>query len=100
MPRLYRHIISLTIVLAITPAVYADTAAERESLARIVLELHAIAPLIKQAESQTQEDARVRFRYDWLRQDLKRIREGIQAHIDAPLAEPRAFPPLRGDYRR
>lgn len=100
MPRLYRLIISLTIGLAITPSVYADTSAERESLARIVHELHAMAPLIQKAESQTQEDARVRFRYDWLRQDLKRIREGIQDHIDAPRAEPRAFPPLHGDYRR
>ena len=100
MPRLYRHIISLSLGLAITPAVYADTAAERESLARIVHELQAIEPLIKKAESQIEEDARIRFRYDWLRQDLKRIQEGIQAHIDAPRTEPRAFPPLRGDYRR
>ena len=52
------------------------------------------------AESQANRDARVRFRYDWLRQDLERVRLGIQEHINAPRAQPRSFPPLRGDYRR
>ncbi len=52
------------------------------------------------AESQASPDTRIRFRYDWLRQDLERIRAGIQEHIDAPRTEPRTFPPLRGDYRQ
>ena len=56
--------------------------------------------MITEAESHANPDARIRFQYDWLRQDLERIRLGIQEHIDAPRAEPRSFPPLRGDYRR
>ena len=81
-------------------AVLADTDAEREALARIVHELEALEPLIRTAESQANPDARIRVRDDWLRQDLARMRLGIQEHIDAPRAEPRNFPPLRGDYRR
>lgn len=78
----------------------ADADAERETLARLIHEVEALAPLIETAESQASPDARIRFRYDWLRRDLKRIRSGIQEHIDAPRAEPRTFPPLRGDYRQ
>jgi len=78
----------------------ADADGEREALARITHELEAIQPVITEAESQANPNARVRFQYDWLRQDLDRIRLGIQAHIDAPRSEPRSFPPLRGDYRR
>ena len=78
----------------------ADGDAEREALARIHHELAAIEPLIRNAASQANPDARIRFRYDWLRQDLARIQQGIQAHIDGPRTEPRTFPPLRGDYRR
>jgi len=78
----------------------ADADGERAALARIIYELQAIDPLITEAASQANPDARVRFRYDWLRQDLDRIRLGIQEHIDAPRSEPRTFPPLRGDYRR
>jgi RAQPRD family integrative conjugative element protein len=78
----------------------ADPDAEREALARLSHEIEALEPLIRSAESQANRDARVRFRYDWLRQDLARVRLGIQEHIDAPRAEPRTFPPLRGDYRR
>ena len=79
---------------------FADPDAEREALARLIHEIGALAPLIETAESQASPDARIRFRYDWLRQDLERIRAGIQEHIDAPRAEPRSFPPLRGDYRQ
>ena len=81
-------------------AALADTDAERAALARIAHELETLEPLIRTAESQANPDARVRFRYDWLRQDLARVRLGIQAHIDVPRAEPCTFPPLRGDYRR
>ncbi len=80
--------------------VIADADGERSALARIVHELQAIEPLITEAASQANRDARVRFQYDWLRQDLHRIRIGIQEHIDTPRSEPRTFPPLRGDYRR
>jgi RAQPRD family integrative conjugative element protein len=82
------------------PFAAADADGEREVLARISHELEATEPLIAEAESQANPDARIRFQYDWLRQDFERIRLGIQEHIDAPRAEPRSFPPLRGDYRR
>ena len=78
----------------------ADANGERSALARITHELQSIEPLITEAASQANPDARIRFQYDWLRQDLDRIRLGIQTHIDAPRSEPRSFPPLRGDYRR
>ena len=78
----------------------ADAEGEREVLARISHEIQAIRPLIDQAASQANSDARIQFQYDWLRQDLVRISHGIQEHIDTPRSEPRTFPPLRGDYRR
>ena len=78
----------------------ADADGERAALARIVHELQTVEPLITEAASQAIPDARIRFQYDWLRQDLERIQRGIQEHIDAPRSEPRSFPPLRGDYRR
>jgi len=73
---------------------------EREALARLDHELKALAPLVREAEAQAEPNARIRFRYDWLRQDLERVRSGIEAHINAPRAEPRKVEPLRGDYRR
>ena len=78
----------------------ADADGERAALARINHELQAIEPLITEAASQASPDARIRFQYNWLRQDLDRIHLGIQEHIDTPRSEPRTFPPLRGDYRR
>ena len=89
----------ITTVISIQSAI-ADTDAEREALAQITPELDALEVLIRKAESQAKLDARIHFRYDWLRQDLSRIEQGIQDHINAPRLHPRSFPPLRGDYRR
>ncbi|MAT94345.1 MAG: conjugal transfer protein [Halioglobus sp.] len=90
----------LIIGLVVTPTAFADADAEREALAKIIHELNALDSLIKRAETNAEQNSRIRFRYDWLRQDLKQIKDGIQSHIDSPRAQPRAFPPLRGDYRR
>ncbi len=79
---------------------FADADGERAALARIVYELQAIEPLITKPASQANPDARIRFQYDWLRQDLSRMQQGIREHIDTPRPELRTFPPLRGDYRR
>ena len=89
----------LVAVLPVQLAI-ADADGERAALARIIHELQAIDPLVTEAASQSNPDARVRFQYKWLRQDLARLRAGVQEHIDAPRAEPRTFPPLRGDYLR
>ncbi len=91
----------LLLCLAQTPVLaQADVDAEREALARLAHELAVLAPLVREAEVQADQDARIRFQYDWLRQDLARVRMGIQEHINAPRAEPRTVEPLRGDYRR
>ena len=78
--------------------VQADT--EREYLMRLTQEIDALAPLIDAAEENADKSRRIRFRYDWLRRDLARIREGLLEHATADQAEPRRYPPLRGDYRR
>jgi RAQPRD family integrative conjugative element protein len=57
-----------------TQIAVADTDGERAALARIAHELDALEPLIREAESQANPDARIRLCYDWLRQDLSRIR--------------------------
>ena len=96
-------IVSLFVAAALSvsvPAAFADADAEREALARLAHEIEALEPLVRQAEAQTEPEARVRFRYDWLRQDLARVRQGIEEHLSTPRSEPRTFPPLRGDYRR
>ena len=80
--------------------VQADSDGEREALARLVHELTALEPLLREAEAQADPDARIHFQYDWLRQDLARMRLGIQEHINAPHSVPRQVAPLRGDYRR
>ncbi|MYB88617.1 MAG: conjugal transfer protein [Proteobacteria bacterium] len=76
------------------------TGSEAEMLARIVHELQALEPLIQKAESAAIPEVRIRFRYDWLRRDLARVRAGLETHLEAAADEPRTFAPLRGDYRR
>jgi RAQPRD family integrative conjugative element protein len=91
--------LGLVLAFSFVASAHADDDAEREALAHLVNELEVLATLIDRAEQATDPDARIRFRYDWLRQDLERIHSGIREHIDAPRNEPRAVKPLRGDYR-
>ena len=76
----------LIIGLVVTPAAFANAAAEREALAEVIHELNVLESLIKRAEANAEQDSRIRFRYDWLRQDLKQIKDGIQSHIDFHVA--------------
>ncbi len=87
------------VVLAMSGPTQASDA-EREALMRLVHELEALAPLVDSAETAANRTERVRFRYDWLRRDIARIRDGVIEHASADQAEPRLYDPLRGDYRR
>ena len=84
----------------IAPAALADADSERAMLARLLQEITLLEPLVARSEAEADPDARIHFQYDWLRQDLERVRAGIQAHLDAPRNTPRPVPPLRGDYRQ
>ena len=75
-------------------------AAERQALMRIDRHLAELAPLIVAAEEKVDPDARVRFRFDWLRRDVAILRRGIQARIQPPADERPVSAPLYGDYRR
>jgi len=87
-------------ILTLSTAGPAQADTEREYLMRLTQEINALTPLIDAAEENADKAARIRFRYDWLRRDLARIREGLLTHATADQAEPRRYPPLRGDYRR
>jgi len=78
---------------------WADPDGERVALAKIIHELEALKPLITEAKSQSNPDARIQFQYDWLALDIHRIKSGIEEHLTAPRTQPRSFPPLKGDYR-
>jgi len=93
------NVLVLACLLGLPVATFADTDAEREALAKIIHELDAITPLIREAKAQANPDARIRFQYDWLLLDLTRIKQGITEHLYAPQTHPRHFPPLKGDYR-
>ena len=87
------------LLLGIASVVRADADGERTALAIIIHELDALKPLITEAQSQANPDARIQFQYDWLTLDIHRIRSGIEEHLTAPRTQPRSFPPLKGDYR-
>jgi RAQPRD family integrative conjugative element protein len=93
-------LIGVSLIALEGAVVLADAGAERHALSRLVHALESLEPLIVEASRAADPDARIRFQYDWLRHDLETVQRGIEAHIDAPAAEPRPFEPLRGDYRR
>ncbi len=94
------HILLVISLSLISITATADSDGERAAMARLIHELETLTPLIQEAAAQAEPDTRIRFQYDWLRQDLARVRMGIAEHINAPRTEPRKVPPLKSDYRR
>lgn len=80
----------------------ADSAmsSEQQALLKIDRHLADLESLIDAAEQSADPDARIRFRYDWLRRDIAQVRKGVQVTIYKPLADKQASAPLHGDYRR
>ncbi len=95
---IYKVVISATLLIFSTLS-HADADGERVALAKIIHELEALKPLIIEAKSQSNRDARIQFEYEWLALDILRIKSGIEEHVVAPRTQPRKFPPLKGDYR-
>ena len=85
--------------LATQPARAGDDESERKNLARIAHEIERIQAQVSAAAKDAPTGQRVKFRYDWLQNDLELLRDGIRRHTDAP-RQPRPVPPLRGDYRQ
>ncbi|HRY88407.1 MAG TPA: RAQPRD family integrative conjugative element protein [Rubrivivax sp.] len=88
----------------IAPAVAADApdnTAEREVLAAVVRQLDLLDRLAERAAAVSPpERARYHFDHARLREDVKRVRAGVQDYLIPQRAQPRDPVPLAGDYTR
>jgi RAQPRD family integrative conjugative element protein len=87
---------------AATTTAHADEDIDRENLARIAHEISRVKLMVAEAakaSDQGHQPQRIKFRYDWLVQDLQMLHDGVTTHVDAP-RQPRPVAPLRGDYRQ
>ncbi|WP_206199085.1 RAQPRD family integrative conjugative element protein [Thiomicrorhabdus indica] len=73
---------------------------EREILRSLASYLQQANTIIHKAQAHQREEQRIKFRYDWLEQDLRKIVYSIQDHLNQPERQPREFEPVSGDYRR
>ncbi|KHS70948.1 hypothetical protein RC77_05390 [Pectobacterium brasiliense] len=81
---------------------HADTPAQRQELATALRQLDALERLVVQSASRTSAEPGERYHFDYprLRDDLARIRIGIQAHLTPSRAQPRDSAELNGNYRQ
>ncbi len=79
---------------------HAQNDIEHQYLALLANEITALEAVLQKAEINRDKDARVKFQYDWLRDDLSKMKSGVLTHINAPRTNPRKVAPLQGDYRQ
>lgn len=92
--------IALTAALLSSAIIHADAHSEREMLNRLAQQIQALDELIDRAEAESEPDARVQFQYQWLRQDLVRVRKGIEDYVRGAHHDRRTYPPIEGEYQR
>jgi RAQPRD family integrative conjugative element protein len=80
---------------------HAASAQEQVQLSLILQQLDTIERLATRAEtaSTAEPDARYRFDYPRLTQDIQRIRQGVRDYLSPFRAQPRDPAELVGDYR-
>ena len=81
-------------------AAIAETTLEKQYLSKILEEINWIHVLIEKAENQQKKEERIQeqFRYDWLKNDLKKIAGGIKEKLTLPTIQPRDYTLLKGNY--
>ncbi len=100
---IWRHACAASLLVAagLQSAIAADNTAEREQLAALARQLELVDRLAEHAADVSPQDrARYHFDYARLREDVKRIRAGVQDYLVPQRAQPRDPMPLAGDYTR
>ncbi|KFX02477.1 hypothetical protein KP22_18470 [Pectobacterium betavasculorum] len=92
--------LSAALMLGSSFSVYADTPAQNQDLAAALRQLDALERLVVQSASRIPAEPGERYYFDYprLRDDLARIRIGIQAHLTPSRAQPRDLAELNGNY--
>ncbi|XYQ54369.1 RAQPRD family integrative conjugative element protein [Pectobacterium carotovorum] len=94
----------LTTVLltGLSPMTLAEPPAQRQELAAALRQLDALERLVVQSASSPPAESGERYYFDYprLRDDIARIRIGIQAHLTPSRAQPRDLAELNGNYRQ
>lgn len=91
--------IGLTLTSVLWPA--SGTATESARLSLLLRHLNLIEGLAEDsARLPRDETSRYHFDYKRLRNDVQRIRQGVQDHLSPQRAQPRDPLPLQGDYRQ
>jgi RAQPRD family integrative conjugative element protein len=100
-PNLTLAIIAVAFALSVRPdPSLADAETERTELARLIHEIEQLERVIEQADAQADSSQRVQFQYDWLRNDLARVKAGVREYLETVPLTPRTITPLAGDYIR
>ncbi|MBY4674371.1 RAQPRD family integrative conjugative element protein [Burkholderia multivorans] len=97
----YTLAVLLFVASGLQSALAADSAAEREQLAALTRQLELVDRLAEHAADIAPQDrARYHFDYARLREDVKRVRAGVQDYLVPQRAQPRDPLPMVGDYVR
>lgn len=88
-------------VLSIEPVVAGDGATEHSQLAALIRQLDKVDRLAEHSASLPHQDgSRYHFDYARLREDIKRVRQGIRDYLSPQRAQPRDPVDLLGGYRQ
>ena len=100
---IWRHacVASLLVAAGLQSGAAADNTAEREQLAALARQLELVDRLAEHAADVSPQDrSRYHFDYVRLREDVKRVRAGVQDYLIPQRAQPRDPLPLASDYVR
>ncbi|MDA1370254.1 MAG: RAQPRD family integrative conjugative element protein [Proteobacteria bacterium] len=89
----------LLILLLGTAPVFAITDEERAALLRASAEILMVEAIVEEAEQAKNDEDTKPVQYQEIKNDLEKIKQGLLDVINDVRREPRALPPISGDYQ-
>ncbi len=95
-----KHFFKLIIfsLCCLSTPLHASEDIERTNLAKIISEVDFLLQRVEKIKHEAAHNQRIRFHYDDLKNDLKVIRSGVSAYINADINNGRVINPLNGNY--
>lgn len=71
---------------------------EDETLLRAIQSISDAQVILKEAKGYQQKNSRENFQYEWVANDLNKVKEGIYQKIRGSYNQPKVIEPVSGDY--
>lgn len=87
------------VLMLLVPPLLSASELERSEMAKFAKEIDFLIAHVDEIKRHAEPDARMKFQYNDLKDDLQKIRDGISQYIEADINNGRDMQPIKAIYK-